>query len=167
MSITLRTGAALRPLLGGRAEVQLDGSTVGELIEALGIRGRVCDGSGKLRRHFNIHVNEGEDVRLLGGLDTSVSDGDTVTILSAIAGGAVTSRKVWLTFPGEIAGRPLVWEVGRNFEIVTNIRQASVSAEVGIVGLELTGDEDEIARAVAFLREAGVSVEPIELGVVE
>ncbi|MBM3472176.1 MAG: FeS-binding protein [Armatimonadetes bacterium] len=77
------------------------------------------------------------------------------------------ARKVWLTFPHDLVERPLIWEVGRKFEVVTNIRQASVSKEVGIVGLELSGEEDEVRQAIAFLTEAGVSVEPVELGVVE
>ena len=58
-----------------------------EVFENLGILERVCDNDGKLRRHFNVHVNEEEDVRLLQGLDTIVKEGDVVTILSAIAGG--------------------------------------------------------------------------------
>lgn len=53
------------------------------------------------------------------------------------------------------------------FEVVTNIRQASVSREIGLVRLELSGEESEVERAVGFLSENGVSVEPVELGVVE
>jgi len=167
MPITVRTGAVLRSLLGGRQEVQTQGSTVSEVLERLGIRDRLCDETGKVRRHFNIHINEGEDIRLLQGLNTGVKDGDTVTILSAIAGGAQVSRKVWLTFPKELISRPLIWEVGQKFKIVTNIRQASVSMDIGLAGVELSGEEEEIQKAVRFLIETGVSVEPIELDVVE
>ncbi len=167
MSIRLRTGAALRSLLGGEQEALAEGHTVGEIVEHLGIGGRLCDGSGKVRRHFNIHVNDGEDIRLLGGLDTPVRDGDTITILSAIAGGQRGARKVWLTFSGELVDRPLIWEVGQKFKVVTNIRQASVTKDMGLVGLELSGEEDELQRAIQFLTEAGVTVEPIELDVVE
>ncbi len=88
MAITLRTAGALRSLFDGKQEAQAEGATVGEVVEHLGIRERLCDDSGKLRRHFNVHVNEGEDIRRLQGLDTPVADGDTITILSAIAGGA-------------------------------------------------------------------------------
>jgi hypothetical protein len=111
----------------------------------------------------------GEDIRLLQGLDTTVHDGDTVTILSAIAGGApaAVARRFWLTFPRDLVGRPLLWEVGHCFEVVTNVRQASVTDEIGLVGLEITGEENEVERAVAFLVAQGVTVEPIELGVVE
>jgi len=167
MSVTIRTGAALKSLFGGQQVVQAEGATVGELIEHLGVRERLCEESGKVRRHFNIHVNEGEDIRLLEGLDTPVKDGDTVTILSAIAGGAELRRKFWLTFPKELVDRPLIWEVGQKFNVVTNIRQASVSKDIGIVGLELSGDEEEVHKAVDFFTESGVSVEPIELDVVE
>ena len=167
MSITVRAGAALKSLLGGSQEVQIDGTTVGEVVERLTIRERLCDDTGKLRRHFNIHVNDGEDIRLLQGLDTPVKDGDTLTILSAIAGGADVARKLWLTFPQELVGKPLIWEVGHKLQVVTNIRQASVSKDVGIVGLELSGEEDEVRRAIDFLLQAGVSVEPVERDVVE
>ncbi|MHC4915924.1 MAG: NIL domain-containing protein [Planctomycetota bacterium] len=167
MAVTIRTGAALSKLLDGRTEVEAQGATVGALLENLNIRGRLCDGDGRLRRHFNIHVNDGEDVRLGQGLETPVSDGDTVSILSAIAGGAPRARKIWLTFPRDLVERPLIWEVGREFEVVTNIRQASVSREVGLVGLEISGEDAEVERAIAFLTEKGVSVEPVELDVVE
>ncbi len=167
MAVKVKVGAALSALLDGEREVETEGATVGELIQALGMRERLCDGSGKLRRHFNIHVNDGEDVRLIDGLDTPVKDGDAVTILSAIAGGAEASRKVWLTFPEKLVERPLIWEVARKFKVVTNIRQASVSKKVGIVGLEISGEEDQVKSAIAFFADNGVSVEPIELGVVE
>ncbi|MHC4202287.1 MAG: MoaD/ThiS family protein [Planctomycetota bacterium] len=167
MAVSVRVGAALSSLLDGKREVETEGATVGEIVRALGLGERLCDGGGKLRRHFNVHVNEGEDVRLLGGLDTPIKDGDTVTILSAIAGGGKVSRKVWLTFPEKLIERPLIWEVGQMFKVVTNIRQASISKEVGLVGLELSGEEDEVWCAIEFFTKHGVTVEPIELSVVE
>ncbi len=180
MAVNVRVGAALSSLLDGKREVEAEGATVGEIVRALGLGERLCDGEGKLRRHFNVHVNEGEDVRLLGGLDTPIKDGDAVTILSAIAGGAdpsrasgsfkksnEVSRKVWLTFPEKLVERPLIWEVAQKFKVVTNIRQASISKEVGLVGLELSGEEDQVWCAIEFFTKNGVTVEPIELGVVE
>ena len=167
MAITIRTGAALKSLLGGQTETQVQGATVAELLDNLKVRDRLCDGDGKVRRHFNIHVNEGEDIRLGSGLETAVADGDTVTILSAIAGGAPVARKVWLTFPRDLVAKPLVWELAQKFKVVTNIRQASVSKEIGLLGLELSGEGGEVEKAIAFLTEAGVSVEPVELNVVE
>ena len=74
---------------------------------------------------------------------------------------------MWLTFPEDLVERPLIWEVAQKFKVVTNIRQASISKKIGIVGLELSGEEDEVGRAIEFFAESGVSVEPIELDVVE
>ncbi len=167
MPVKVRVGAALSRLLDGRREAEAEGRTVGDLVRALGIGERLCDVGGKLRRHFNVHVNEGEDVRLLGGLDTPVKDGDVVTILSAIAGGGETTRKLWLRYPKALIGRPLVWEAGQKFKVVTNIRQASVSQQIGILGLELSGDEEQVGKAIEFLAGEGISVEPIELDIVE
>ena len=118
-------------------------------------------------RHFNMHVNDGEDVRLLQGLDTAIRDGDAVSILSAITGGGDISRKVWLTFPKDLVGGPVIWEVGQKFKVVTNIRQASISKEIGRVGLEISGEPEEVSRAIDYFRRRGVSVEPVEMDVVE
>lgn len=167
MAITVRAGAALKTLLGGKTEKQADGGSVGEVIDHLGIRDRLCDDAGKVRRHFNIHVNEGEEIRLQQGLDTPLKDGDTVTILSAIAGGAESVRKFWLSFRQDLIAKPIIWEIAQKFKIVTNIRQASISKDIGLVGLEITGAETEIEKTVAYLVALGVSVEPVELNVVE
>ena len=87
MSVKVRTGAAFKSLLGGQQEVSVEGDTVGTLLNKLGIMEKVCDDSGNLKHHFSIHVNEGEDIRMLDGLNTVVNEGDRVTILSAVAGG--------------------------------------------------------------------------------
>ena len=81
----------LRQLTGGEAEVDADGTTVSELIENLesrhpGIRTRLLDDSGQLRRFVNVYVND-EDVRFEKGLDTSVPEGAQVSIIPAVAGG--------------------------------------------------------------------------------
>ena len=169
MAITVKTGAALKSLLAGQLEATAEAATVGELLEHLGITDRLCDESGKLRRHFNIHVNGSEDIRMLEGMDTALADGDTVAILSAIAGGSPgqVARKVWLTFTEDLVEEPLIWQVAQKFKVVTNIRQASVSKDIGLLGLELSGEEDEVEKATQFLADAGVGVEPIELDVVE
>jgi molybdopterin converting factor small subunit len=92
MAVTLRMPTILRPLTGGAAEVSVDGaSTLSELIEKVdaehpGIRGRVLDDDGKLRRFVNVYVGE-EDVRFAGGLETPTPDGVTVSIIPAVAGG--------------------------------------------------------------------------------
>jgi molybdopterin converting factor small subunit len=87
MPVTVKTGAALKQHTGGRRQVQAEGATVGELLDHLGLRAVVCDDAGQVHRYYNIHVNHGKEIRLLQGLDTPVHDGDTVVILTAIAGG--------------------------------------------------------------------------------
>jgi sulfur-carrier protein len=92
MSVTLRVPTILRSLTGGAAEVGVDGAaTLGELIDKVdaehpGIRGRVLDDDGKLRRFVNVYVGE-DDVRFAQGLETPTPDGVTVSIIPAVAGG--------------------------------------------------------------------------------
>jgi sulfur-carrier protein len=92
MAVTLRVPTILRPLTGGASEVSVDGAaTLSELIEKVdaehpGIRGRVLDDDGKLRRFVNVYVGA-EDVRFAGGLETPTPDGVTVSIIPAVAGG--------------------------------------------------------------------------------
>ena len=90
MAITVRIPTPLRTLTGGADEVAIEGATVGELIDNLeknhpGIRERLCDDKG-VRRFVNIYANE-EDIRFLDNLQTKVKDGDSVSIVPAIAGG--------------------------------------------------------------------------------
>lgn len=91
MAIEVRIPTILRTYTGGEKAVESTGSTLDELLNNLeaehtGIRERLVDG-GKLRRFVNVYLND-EDVRFLGGLETPVKDGDTVTVLPAVAGGA-------------------------------------------------------------------------------
>ncbi len=89
--IKVRIPTPLRPLTKNQGEVEIDGGSVAEIIDNLegsytGIKGRLCDDSGELRRFVNIYVNE-EDVRFLQGKETVLKDGDEVSIVPAIAGG--------------------------------------------------------------------------------
>jgi molybdopterin converting factor small subunit len=92
MAVTLRVPTILRQLTGGAAEVTVDGaSTLAEVIDKVdaehpGIRGRVLDDNGKLRRFVNVYVGE-DDVRFSEGLQTPTPDGTTVSIIPAVAGG--------------------------------------------------------------------------------
>jgi len=91
MAIDVRIPTILRTHTGGEKSVEGSGETLDELFADIdgrhsGLRARVVDEKG-LRRFVNVYLND-EDVRFLGGLSTPVKDGDTVTILPAVAGGA-------------------------------------------------------------------------------
>jgi len=75
--------------------------------------------------------------------------------------------RLWLMYPARLITKPLVYEIAKNFEVITNIRQASVTEEIGIVSLELDGDREEIKKAIAWLEEQGVKVEPVEINTIE
>ena len=77
-----------------------------------------------------------------------------------------TSR-LWLMYPSRLITRPVIYELGKKFEIVTNVRQASVTPEVGIVSLEIEGERQEIKRAIEWLEELGIKVEPVEINTIE
>jgi len=76
-------------------------------------------------------------------------------------------KRIYLTYPKEQVKEPLLYHVGRLFKVVTNIRQASVSDKIGLVALELDGEPDEIDKAIKYLIDKGVKVEPIELDIIE
>ena len=80
---------------------------------------------------------------------------------------AKQSQRYWLTFPAERAKRPLIWELSKKFDLVFDIRSANVNDKVGIIALELTGDQKILAAAVKWLVRKGVAVEPIELDIIE
>ena len=89
---TVRIPPVLRPKTGGSSEVDAAGANVGEVLRALTAAhpetsAQLFDAEGALNRYVNVYLND-EDVRVLDGLDTGVSDGDTVVILPAMAGGA-------------------------------------------------------------------------------
>ena len=74
---------------------------------------------------------------------------------------AMAKRRVRFTFPEQLITEPLIYNLGRNFEIITNIRRANVQERVGWVVLELEGDDGEIERGLEWMTEAGVRVDPI------
>ena len=90
MAVLVKIPTQLRALTGGEGETEVEGASVGEVLEALyeryeGLRERITD-DGELRRFVNIYAR-GEDIRFGDGLETTLSDGDEVTILPAVAGG--------------------------------------------------------------------------------
>jgi len=91
MAVTVRIPTPLRKLTGGADEVSIEGATVGAMIDNLeaahaGLKERLCDENGEIRRFVNVYLND-EDVRFLNGRDTELKDGDEVSIVPAIAGG--------------------------------------------------------------------------------
>ncbi len=89
---TVKIPPVLRPSVGGEKEVQAPGGNVGEVLRALAeqhpqTQSQLFSADGELNRYVNVYLND-EDVRVLGGLDTDVSEGDTLVILPAMAGGA-------------------------------------------------------------------------------
>lgn len=91
MAVTVKIPTPLRSLTNQADRVAAEGATLAALVERLessypGMRERLCDDSGELRRFVNVYVN-GEDVRFLKGLKTELGDGDEVSIVPAVAGG--------------------------------------------------------------------------------
>jgi molybdopterin synthase sulfur carrier subunit len=172
MSVKVRIPSPLRKITGGLAEVDANGSNIDEVISDLtgnypDLRERICDESGTIRRFINVYLND-EDIRFLDNKSTAVKAGDEVSIVPAIAGGqGEVTRKIYLTFPENLIKQPLIYQVGQKYKVVTNIRSASITDKVGIVALELTGENSEIESAINFFKEGGVTVEPIELNVIE
>jgi ABC-type methionine transport system ATPase subunit len=70
-------------------------------------------------------------------------------------------------YPSRLITRPVLSELGKKFELITNVRQASVTPEVGIVSLEIEGERQEIKRAIEWLEELGIKVEPVEINTIE
>jgi sulfur-carrier protein len=91
MAVTVRIPTQLRSLSGGAGEVQIEGSTVAEVLKGLdgahpGFGERLFDDAGELRRFVNVFVAD-EDIRFLQGTDTAVAEGQVVSIVPAVAGG--------------------------------------------------------------------------------
>src|SRR5215218_4979844 len=76
-------------------------------------------------------------------------------------------KRLWLMYPVKLITTPVIWQLGHKFKVVTNVRQASVTDEIGIVCLEIEGKRSEIKSAIKWLESLGVSVEPIEINVIE
>ena len=91
MAIEVRIPTILRTYTGGQSEVEADGGTLGEVLENLdgaypGIRSRILDEQGSIRRFVNVYVGN-DDVRFLDALDTKTPDGVQISVIPAVAGG--------------------------------------------------------------------------------
>ncbi len=76
-------------------------------------------------------------------------------------------QRVYLTFSRENVREPIIWKLGRKFDVVTNIRTAEVKQDMGLVGLELEGAQATVEEALRWLKSRGVQVDPIEQSVIE
>lgn len=91
MAIKVLIPNALQKFTDNKPAIECTGTTIGELLNSLedncpGIKARLCDEAGNPRRFLNLYVNE-EDIRFLSGVETSLKDGDEVSIVPAVAGG--------------------------------------------------------------------------------
>ena len=76
-------------------------------------------------------------------------------------------RRVWLTYPTKLITQPVIWQLSQKFPVVFNVRQASVTEEMGILCLELEAPRSDVKAAIAWLEKQGVKVEPVEINVIE
>ena len=92
MAVTVRIPTPLRKFTDGQSELLAEGQSVGQVLDRITnnhpeLKARICDNSGKVRRFVNLFAND-EDIRFLENLDTALKDGDELSIVPAIAGGA-------------------------------------------------------------------------------
>jgi len=80
---------------------------------------------------------------------------------------AADKQRLWLMVPSKLITRPVLWELGKKFEVVTNIRQCSVTDEIGVVSVSLEGEREEIKKSIKWLEELGIKVEPVEINTIE
>src|SRR3954465_8770377 len=155
MSVTVKIPTQLRAATGGQAELEVEGGTVGEVLDAVfdahgGLRDRITQ-DGDLRRFVNVYVS-GEDIRFQQGLETSINDGDEVTILPAVAGGRSPFRPL-----GPYRGHNLGLSEATRRHSLRRPRDAAARADR--VGAEGAGRDrrpaDPLARD-SDLRGAGV-----------
>lgn len=189
MSINVRIPEVLRKLTNGSDSVSVEAGTVQEMIDALeknhpGIKERICDEKGNVRRFVNVFVNE-EDIRFQENLNTKLPSGTEVSILPAIAGGnarpkatpaagkendvpaAEFVRRVYLTFNRELCTQPIIYQLVKKFDVIPNIRGASVTEDLGIMSVEISGKRESVEKALEWAKKQGLKVDPIEMNVVE
>ena len=82
-------------------------------------------------------------------------------------GSQAQKTRLWLMYPPRLITTPVIWELSQKFKVITNVRQASVTDEIGIVCLEIDGKRSEIKAGIKWLESIGVKVEPIEINVIE
>jgi sulfur-carrier protein len=154
----------LRKFTGDADTVTVEAEHIGAMLKALdtaypGLGKPLLDDTGAPRKFVNLYKN-GEDIRFLQGVETTLADGDEVSIVPAIAGGVTASgTQVYrLAFYRQMHNTPILYNIGKKFRVVVNLRRAMLNEEAGWVEVALTGTIEEIGRAVADLQTTGVSV---------
>jgi len=101
--------------------------------------------------------------------NTSKPKGETkaAAVAGRRGGRKIDNARLWLMYPPKLIQTPVIWQLGQKFKLVTNVRQASVTDEIGIVCLELSGQRTEIKAAIKWLERLGIRVEPVEINVIE
>jgi len=80
---------------------------------------------------------------------------------------ATVSERVYLTFPRDLIKEPVLSMLSKQFDVIFNIRGSTITAEMGLVAMEVDGKDSEVAKAIAWLKSKGIAVEPIEKNVIE
>ena len=178
MAVKVRIPTPLQKLTNNQGDVQCEANNINEMLADLeknhpGIKERLCDAEGKLRRFVNVYVNE-EDIRFLQGQETALKAGDDISIIPAIAGGAPvakkksssakTTKRVMLVFPQNQIKEPAVFLMAKKYDIMPNIRRARVSETVGEMMLELEGTEKNLQSGIKFLESRGIKVDLVTGG---
>jgi hypothetical protein len=73
----------------------------------------------------------------------------------------ITKKRIYCTFPKELIREPILYNLGKNFDVIPNIRGASISDDIGLVYLELEGDEGEVEKAMQYLIDRNVKLDPV------
>jgi len=87
----------------------------------------------------------------------------SVPLWRKIPGGHMATRRVKLTFPQDLIKEPVIFTMAKKFDVMPNIRRARVTEGIGEVVLELEGAENKLDESIAYLKERGVKVEPVEV----
>jgi len=152
----------LRKFTGNADTVTVDAATIAAMLKAIdaahpGLGKPLMDENGNPRKFVNLFLN-GEDVRFLQNAETELKDGDEVSIVPAIAGGIGATEVYNMTFTRSMLDKPILFNVGKRFRVVTTIRRAILNEEGGWAEVAVSGSSDEIGRAMAELQTTGVSV---------
>jgi len=86
---------------------------------------------------------------------------------AAAPAAVIERRRFWLTYPTKLITQPVIWQLSQKFPVVFNVRQASVTHEMGILCLELEAPRSDVKAAITWLEKQGVKVEPVEINVIE